>query len=128
MFLFEFICYSSSKCQSYIEIIDGNVRYNAFKSIQKICSPKTKYARNSEGRWVDYQKFLRVFPSSFFHLAFSASGKKKFISFQSFENPETSSQSGRGRENEINLKLLHYSLYLSVYEVGVPYFGVDDEL
>ncbi|KAK7595221.1 hypothetical protein V9T40_001654 [Parthenolecanium corni] len=49
---------NSSKCQSYIEIIDGNIHYDSFKSIQKICSPKIKNARNSDGRFHEQQTFL----------------------------------------------------------------------
>ncbi len=48
----KFVCYSASQCQSFIEIIDGNVLSDVFKPLQKICSPKIKYARNSEGRLV----------------------------------------------------------------------------
>ncbi|XKL64287.1 hypothetical protein PGB90_004373 [Kerria lacca] len=47
-----------SFCHSYIEIIDGNILTNTFKSIQKICSPKIKYARNSEGKFHEQQTFL----------------------------------------------------------------------
>lgn len=49
---------NASYCQSFIEIIDGNIKADLFKLVLKICSPKMKFARNAEGRFHEQQTFL----------------------------------------------------------------------
>lgn len=57
-----YFLFSASYCQSFIEIIDGNIKANLFKSLLKICSPKMKFARNAEGRSVELLlEFLRIY-------------------------------------------------------------------